>query len=174
VPSASLRIIEPVEEIDDLDKDVLSQLGYAMARAQLLEWAIAKLLEATWQDTTLPLDERWAEINRWLKDSAGRLSDQLGVPRTVARDLQQAVARRNQVAHKSWIYYRNAREKAQGDVASADWVLWLAEQAAILGRAYNGVIAMRDTVRQQGADDVEYPALEQAWRVHVPDPIEPL
>jgi hypothetical protein len=62
-------IVPYVESIDDLDRDVVLRLGYAVARAQLLEFAMAKLLEAQRQDMAVPLGERWDEIRGWLRQT---------------------------------------------------------------------------------------------------------
>ena len=58
------------EQLDDHDKRVVQRLGYAIARAQLFEFAMAKLLEAQRHDLSVPLDDRWDEISRWLAMTA--------------------------------------------------------------------------------------------------------
>src|SRR4051794_13751598 len=53
------------------DERIYLRLGIAMSKAQLLEVVLVKLLEAQRQDLSLPLDDRWAEISKWLDKTAG-------------------------------------------------------------------------------------------------------
>lgn len=159
------------EDLDELDLAVLHHLGYAVARAQLLELAMVKLLEAQRHDLDVPLSERWDEINGWLKNTAGQLATLLGLPPSIAADLQILVKSRNVIAHESWTGYIAAREKAQGDSASADWQEWLTEQASVLGRAYNGVMRLAQRTRDASPNRLHPAEAEHIWREHVPAPL---
>lgn len=77
---------------DELDQRVWLALGRAVARAQVLETAMVKFLEAQRQDLTLPLDDRWDEISTWLGKTAGQLRTLLGVPDVVATDWSTRLA----------------------------------------------------------------------------------
>jgi hypothetical protein len=61
------------------------------------------IMERDPQDDSLPLDDRWAEISRWLEMTAGQLQSRLGVPGVVASDVRAAIGRRNRVAHDAWM-----------------------------------------------------------------------
>lgn len=61
-PSSTVRRVI-YEQLDDEDRDVLLLLGYTVGRAQLLEYALLKLLEAQRFDLDADPDERctgWA------------------------------------------------------------------------------------------------------------------
>ena len=98
------------EQLDEHDHTVITRLGYGVARAQLFEFAMVKLLEAQRQDMAIPLDERWPEIRTWLKASAGRTSGKLDVPEPIRKDLLAVVECRNVVAHHAYRTYLTARE----------------------------------------------------------------
>jgi hypothetical protein len=124
-----------VEAIDERDREVLLRLGYVIARAQLLELALLKLLEAQEHDLAAPLDERWPEVERWLTEwPAGRIANELQLSDGVAADLKEVVDRRNLVAHHAWRFYFTARER-HGDPAVDAYCAWLDEQTAVFGRA---------------------------------------
>jgi len=161
-----------MESFDDLDREVVMHLGYAVARAQLLEHALVRLLEAQRFDVSGPLDDRWDDISRWLNCTAGQLANQLNVPETVAEDLKAVVRKRNAVAHRAWTDYRTARDIAQGDAAADDWIAWLDEQAERLGRAFNVVIRLVRASREAHPEPVEAAEIERAWRAEFPEPIE--
>jgi hypothetical protein len=157
-----------VERLDDRDRDVLCRLGYAMARAQLWELAMLKLIEAQRHDVTVPLDDRWDDVKEWLKLPAGRAAGELGVPAPVAADLRAIVERRNLVAHHAWRFYIAAREK-RGEAAADAHAAWLDDQARTMGFAYNGVMALVQRTRRDAnaSDD----ALVRLWRRSVRAPI---
>lgn len=158
-----------MEELDDLDRTILSRLGYAVARAQLWEFAMLKLLESQRHELEMPFADRWLEIERWLtKWPAGRIAHELHVPEAVAADLTAIVARRNLVAHHAWRFYLAGREK-RGDRAVAAHAAWLDEQAAAMGRAYNGIMALVAKTREEGQADED--GVLAVWRRHVHEPV---
>jgi hypothetical protein len=154
------------------DERIYLRLGIVMSKAQLLELALVKLVEAQRQDLSLPLDERWAEISNWLGMPAGQLRSLLGVPGVVAEDVSAAIGRRNRVAHEAWLLYSVASDSR----ASADtWAPWLEEEAAMLQQVVHGLARLRDSVEElrtagEGVDDAE---LVRVWREYVPEPIAP-
>jgi hypothetical protein len=157
---------------DKLDQRVWLALGRAVARAQVLELAMVKLVEAQRQDTTLPLDERWNEISTWLGMTPGQLRDLLGVPDMVATDLKHAVDRRNRVAHDGWRLYSLGEDRQ----ASADtWAPWLDRERLMLARVTEGVADMTKLVKEARANgcDVTPAELERVWRERVPEPVAP-
>jgi hypothetical protein len=160
------------EELDDRDLRVIEQLGYAVARAQLLEVQMVRLLEAQRHDLAVPLDDRWDEISKWLRLTAGQLKDHLRVPEVVAKDLKALVGRRNDVAHHAWVRYVAARGIQTTDTAPEDWVEWLAEQARLLGVAYNALVELTAMLRND--ERVEDADVESLWRRHVDRPVEAL
>jgi hypothetical protein len=143
-----------------------------MSKAQLLEVALVKLVEAQHQDISLPLDDRWAEISTWLGMTAGRLQRLLGVPDVVAGDVRAAIGRRNRVAHDAWMLYSVASDSR----ASADtWAPWLEAEAAMLQKVVHGLARLRDRVAQlrtsgEPVDDAE---LARLWRTYLPEPVAP-
>jgi hypothetical protein len=131
------------ESLDEQDYRVLARLGYAVARAQLWEFAMLKLVETQRHDPNEPLDDRWPEIETWLtKWTAGKIAREMHVPDEVAADLKTAAARRNVVAHHAWRYYISARGK-RGDSAVAHYCEWFDEEARMMGLAFNGVMTIR-------------------------------
>jgi hypothetical protein len=153
------------------DERIYFWLGVAMSKAQLLEIALVKLLEAQHQDLSLPLDERWAEISKWLSMNAGELRKLLGVPSLVAADLKAAIGRRNRVAHEAWNLYSVAADSR----ASADtWAPWLKEEAAMLQQVVHGVARLRDRVTElrTNGEVVTDAELERVWREYVPRPVD--
>jgi hypothetical protein len=87
---------ERTEQLEEDDYPVLARLGYALARAQLFELALMKLLEAQRFDVDQPLEERWNEILGWLtKWTAGKAAKKLHLPEPIAADLLNIVRRRN-------------------------------------------------------------------------------
>jgi len=167
------RSFTAVEELDDEDRDVVAHLGYALARAQLFEFGMTKLLEVQRHDLRVPLDERWHEIKKWLKLTAGQLRSELGLTSAISDDLRRLVDRRNQVVHQTWLAYQTSRGGTGGASAPADYVRWLEEQAELFGHAYNGLMALVEARRahpSQAFADVA----EATWREHVPEPLKPL
>jgi hypothetical protein len=159
------------ERLDDDDRAVLCQLGYALARGQLFEIAMLKLVEAQRHDLSLPLDDRWVEIEKWLtKWTAGHAADELRVPNEIAADLHAIVGGRNHVVHRAWWLYIGRRAKV-GDRAVAEYTEWLVEQARLMGRAYNGVMTILGRLRED-ADPPDDAALIALWRTCVPDKVE--
>lgn len=162
-----------MEELDDLDRGVLSALGYAVARGQLFEFALLKLLEVQRHDLTIPQDDRWPEIEKRLnRKTAGAAANDLKVSPVIAADLKETVARRNVVAHHAWRFYLTRRAN-RGDPAAADYVDWLREQAAVLGRAYNAVRAIDDAARQIAPTPLDVTTMEARWRSRVKAPVQP-
>lgn len=154
------------------DQRVYLGLGLAMSKAQLLEVVLVKLVEAQRQDVSLPLDDRWAEISKWLDMTAGQLQPLLGVPEVVASDVRAAIGRRNRVAHDAWMLYSLASDSR----ASADtWAPWLEGEAAMLQQVVHGLARLRDCVEQVRGrrKQVEHADLVGVWRSYVPDPITP-
>jgi hypothetical protein len=158
------------ENLDQHDKTILLALGYAVARAQLLEHSMLKMLEAQQHNLDVPLDERWAEIREWLGESAGRTSGRLRVPRPIRQDLSAVVEARNRVAHDSYRMYVTARGN-RGDRAVAEWGDWFVTQTEEFGKAYNGVMSITVALRESELDDE---GLIGVWRMWVPDSIEPM
>jgi hypothetical protein len=159
------------EQLDDDDRTILCQLGYATARGQLFEFAILKLIEAQRHDLSVPLDDRWDEVEKWLTTwTAGRAANELRVPEAVGADLRAIVRRRNLVAHHSWRFYLGWRGKV-GDRAVAEYTDWFVEQARLMGLAYNGVMTILGRLRDSAnpPEDADVIAL---WRGCVPDPVE--
>jgi hypothetical protein len=154
------------------DERIYLRLGLAMSKAQLLEVALVKLVEARRQDLSLPLDDRWAEISTWLGMTAGQLQPLLGVPDAVAADVRAAIGRRNRVAHDAWMLYSVASDSR----ASADtWAPWLEAEAAMLQQVVHGLGRLRDRVEQlrTGGEGVDDAKLLHVWRTYVPEPIAP-
>jgi hypothetical protein len=154
------------------DERIYLRLGIAVSKAQLLEIALVKLLEVQRQDLSLPLDDRWAEIETWLGMTAGRLQRLLGVPDAVAADVAAAIGRRNRVAHHAWINYSVGTDSR----ASADtWAPWLEDEAAMLQQVVHGIARLRDRVEQlrKGGEGVDDAKLVGVWREYVPEPIPP-
>ena len=121
------------ESLDEQDYRVLARFGYAVARAQLWEFAMLKLVETQRHDPDVPLDDRWPEVETWLtKWKAGHVARQLSMPEEIATDLITAASRRNVIAHRAWPFYIGARGK-RGDAAVADYSDWLDEEARMLG-----------------------------------------
>lgn len=154
------------------DERIYLRLGCAMSKAQLLEVALVRLVEAQRQDLSLPLDDRWAEISSWLVVTAGTLQHLLGVPEVVASDLSAAIGRRNRVAHDAWMLYSAANDSR----TSADtWAPWLEAEAAVLQRVVHGLARVRDRVEQvrTRGDLVDDAELLRVWREYVPEAILP-
>jgi hypothetical protein len=158
------------ETIDEQDYAILARLGYAVARAQLFEFAMLKLVEAQRHDPAEPLDERWSEVETWLtKWTAGKISKELAVPEEIATDLRNAVARRNVVAHHAWRFYVGARAK-RGDSAVAEYSDWLDEEARIMGRAYGGLLTIMHALKGS-TTPLATAAVLAIWREHLPTPV---
>jgi hypothetical protein len=153
------------------DERIYLRLGLVMSKAQLLEVALVKLAEAQRQDLSLPLDERWAEISKWLDMTAGELRRLLAVPDVVAEDLRAATGRRNRVAHDVWLSYSVANDSR----ASADtWAPWLEAEAVMLQQVTHGLARLRDHVEevQMGDEEVDNDLI-RVWREYVPEAIAP-
>lgn len=143
-----------------------------MSKAQLLEVALVKLVEAQRQELALPLDDRWDEISKWLGMTAGQLQPLLGVPDVVATDLRAAIGRRNRVAHDAWMLYSVAADST----GSAEvWGPWLESEAAMLQQVVHGISCLRDHVAQvrSNGSRPRDEDLGRVWRSHIPVPIEP-
>jgi hypothetical protein len=143
-----------VESIDRLDEAVLEQLGYAVARGQLFELALARLRNLQRQD----------------------LADPLRLPKVVADDVREVIARRELTLHHAWLLYERARTEARDDAieeaACAErWIGWLVDQSDVLGRAANGLDWLTRLVRQ-GGERFEAAQLERVWRCHVAGPLD--
>jgi hypothetical protein len=162
--------MENEENLDEHDETILLALGYAVARAQLFEHAMLKMLEAQQHDLDVPLDERWAEIRDWLRESAGTTSGRLQVPKPIRNDLSAVVEARNRVAHDCYRMYFTARGN-RGDRAVAEWGDWFVTQTKKFGKAYNGVISITLALREGELDEE---GLVRVWREWVPDPVEPM
>jgi hypothetical protein len=154
------------------DERIYLRLGVAMSKAQLLELALVKMVEAQRQDLSLPLDERWAEISKWIDMTAGELRRLLAVPEVVATDVRSATGRRNRIAHDVWLTYSVGNDTR----ASADiWAPWLDREAAMLQHVAHGLMHLRDyiaEVRTGGAEPDE-DDLIRVWRQYVPEVIAP-
>jgi hypothetical protein len=162
--------MENRENLDEHDETIVLLLGYAVARAQLFEHAMLKMLEAQKHDLDVPLDQRWAEIWKWLKESAGTTSGRLRVPKPIRKDLSAVVEARNRVAHDSYRMYTTARGN-RGDHTVAEWGDWFATQTKKFGDAYNGVMSITMALREGELDDE---GLIGVWRSWVRDPVEPM
>jgi hypothetical protein len=161
-----------MEALDEHDYRILARIGYAVARGQLFEHAMLKLVEVQRHDTTVPLDERWPEVEKWLtKWTAGTIARELSVPDEMAADVKEAVARRNVVAHQSYTFYFVAREK-RGDRAVEEYRNWLDEQARVLGRAYNGLIRVLNALKGSPTP-LPTSAVFEIWREDVPAAFDP-
>ena len=159
------------ESLDEEDYRVLARLGYAVARAQLWEFAMLKLVETQRHDSAVPLDDRWPEIETWLtKWTAGKVARELSVPDEIAVDLITAANRRNVVAHHAWRYYITARGR-RGDSAVAHYCDWFDEEAQMMGFAFNGVMTIRAALAAS-ARPLAGAVVLGLWRQSVPDPIE--
>lgn len=160
-----------MEELDDDDRRVLAALGYAVARGQLFERGMAKLLEVQRFDVSQPLDDRWDEVLGFIMASAGRNAQHLRIPEDVATDIEHLIGWRNEVVHRAWLNYIAAIDTPTGDSAPDLWAEFLQDQAAQLGRAYNGLMALVDLTSSAPAlDDV---AVSAAWRSCLPAVDEP-
>jgi 23S rRNA G2069 N7-methylase RlmK/C1962 C5-methylase RlmI len=160
-----------MEQLGEPDKSILLRLGYAVARAQLFEFALLKLLEVQRHDLTQPLDKRWPEIERWLtKKTAGSAANELRVPELIASDLAQAVAGRNLVVHHAWRLYLAAGER-HGDAAADLYTDWLELQAKLLGQSYNGLMKLTEAARSSAPTTLTAYAMRTTWREHVRAPV---
>lgn len=149
------------------DERMYRALGFAMSKAQMMEVEMVRVMEAQEHDLSVPLDDRWQEISRWLDMTAGQLRALLGVPEEIAVDLSAAVGRRNRVAHESWMPY------ALGDDSHAsadDWVPWLAGEASMLQQVLNGLVRIREALIK--GDDLDPDQLVSVWREEVPTTVE--
>jgi hypothetical protein len=162
----------PTQDQDASDGRVYLALGQAVARAQEIEVAMVRLLEQQRQDTSLPLDDRWDEIGRWLELTAGQLRARLGVPDAIARDLQAAVGRRNRVAHEAWMLYSVATNRRE---SAGTWVPWFRGEAVMFMQVRRGLAYLTKQLREARAEGskVADDAVMRLWREYVPEPIEP-
>src|SRR4051794_18279234 len=127
------------------DERIYLRLGIAMSKAQLLELALVKLVEAQRHDLSLPLDDRWAEISKWIDMTAGELRSLLAVPPVVAADVRSATGRRNRIAHDVWLTYSVGNDtRTPADV----WARWLEAEAAMLQHVASGLMRLRDYVAE--------------------------
>lgn len=154
------------------DQRIYLRLGLAMSKAQLLEVALVKMMESQHQDLSLPLDDRWPEIAKWLDMTAGKLESRLGVPGVVASDVRAAIGRRNRVAHDAWMLYSVADDSR----ASADtWAPWLEAEAAMLQQVVHGLARLRDRIEhvRMSGEKVVDGDLVRVWREYVSEAIPP-
>lgn len=160
-----------MEKLEAHDLGVLGRLGYAVARAQLFELALLKLLEAQRHDVTAPLEDRWPEIEKWLTTkTAGSAARALKLPEVVAADLKAVVGVRNVVAHHAWRFYLATRER-KGESAASLYETWFDDQARIMGVGYNATMALVTEARKASLDATE---AERVWRSHFPtSPTQP-
>lgn len=158
------------ESLDEQDCRVLTRLGYAVARAQLWEFAMLKLVETQRHDLAVPIDDRWAEVETWLtKWTAGKIAQEFHVPEEIAADLMTATKRRNVVAHHAWRFYIGARGK-RGDAAISHYSDWLDGEARMMGHAYNGVMTIRNALAAS-ATPLPTETVLGLWRESLPQPI---
>jgi hypothetical protein len=171
------------ERLDDDDHQVLGRLGYALARAQLFELALMKLLEAQRFNVNEPLEERWDEILGWMtRWTAGRLAKELHLPEAIAADLANLVRRRNLVAHDAWLAYLSDKKRHGGQDTAGAYIVWLDEQARYLGLAYDALIVLTtferygDEFAESGIDldmdlDMKGKGALPVWRHSVKEPV---
>jgi hypothetical protein len=154
------------------DERIYLRLGIAMSKAQLLELALVKLVEAQRQDLSSPLDDRWSEISKWLDMTAGELQRLLAVPDVVAADVRAATGRRNRVAHDVWLAYSVGND---GGASSDTWARWLEAEAAMLQHVAHGLMRLRDRVEEvrTRGEKVDAVDMVRVWREHVPEVIAP-
>jgi hypothetical protein len=153
------------EDHDAGDRRIIRRLGYVMVRAQLFEIAIVKVIEAQRHDLTVPVDDRWSEIEGWLELPAGRAAKRLHLHEEITADLKQLVERRNVVAHKAWVLYFGQREK-YGDRAIQVYAEWLERQAQALGYAYNALMEIMTLLHERY--DLSGDEMLEIWRRHFP------
>jgi hypothetical protein len=167
---ASPGVDDNMQRLDEHDETIIALLGYAVARAQLFEYAMAKLLEVQRHDPAVPLDERWPEITTWLTAGGRENTRRARLPRAIKQDLRAVVEARNAVAHVAYCAYVTGRGN-RGDCAVDEWSTWLGDQTDKLGPAYNGVMSIVAALREEGLDEE---GLLRSWRTWIPAPIEPL
>ena len=159
------------EQLDDEDRDVLLLLGYTVGRAQLLEFALLKLLEAQRFDLDADPDERWHQIFHWLtKYTARRAANKLRVPEEVAADLGRLVTGRDFLVHHSYRFYLSARG-TRGDVVVREYLDWFHGLSAALGYGYNGLLSIVAALQERTDSALDDEALMRLWREHVPEPV---
>jgi hypothetical protein len=160
------------EQLSDDDHRVLAALGYAVARAQLFELALKKLLEVQQHDLNVPLEDRWPEILEWMtKWTAGRAAKELQLPEEVASDLVNLVAGRNQVVHNAWLIYVANKDLPGRDKAADESTAWLDEQARRLGLAHDALMALVDFGRAGLPMDLTGEEAVPTWRHFLTEPV---
>src|SRR4051812_34508280 len=108
------------ERLDNDDRTIVSHLGYATARGQLFEFAMLKLIEAQRHDLSVPLDDRWDEVEKWLTTwTAGRAANELRVPEAVGAGPRAVVPRRDPVAPPPWRVFLRWGGEGGGRAAAA-------------------------------------------------------
>jgi hypothetical protein len=163
---------ERTEQLDDHDRRVLASLGYALARAQLFELALLKLLEVQRHDLDIPLKERWPEILEWLnKWTAGKAAKELHLPEAIAGDLVNLVRCRNVVTHHAWLYYLAHKERHGGQKTADEYTGWLDEQARYLGLAYDALMALVEFGRAGVPMDLKGEDAVPVWRYWLAEPV---
>jgi hypothetical protein len=171
-PEGAVNDRDQAEKLDDDDHRVLARLGYAVARAQLFELALLKLLEVQRHDLDLPLEERWPEVQKWLTSwTAGKAARELHLAEAIAADLVNVVKRRNFVTHHAWLFYLAYKERHGGGRAATAYIEWLDEQARYLGLAYDGLMALTEMGRAKLRLDLEGDEALPVWRYSVTEPV---
>jgi hypothetical protein len=159
------------EQLDDDDRDVLLLLGYTVGRAQLLEHALLKLLEAQHFNDDADQDERWHEIQHWLtKYTARRTANKLRVPEEIATDLGELVTGRDFLVHHSYRFYLSARG-TRGDEVVREYLEWFHGLSAALGYGYNGLMSIVAALQERANSELDGEALMRLWRNHVSEPV---
>ncbi len=161
-----------MESLDEHDKDVVLLLGYAVARAQLFEHMLVKLLEVQHFKPDVPFEERWAEISKWVTKTAGWVAHKLDVPEPFAADVSAAVQTRNFVAHHAYTWYVAARAGTGGHAVD-DATMLLNRASGTLGLAYNGLAEIVTAARKAHAGLPDDKRLMAIWRNAVPQALEP-
>jgi hypothetical protein len=159
---------ENAERLDEDDMFIVTALGYAVARAQLLEYAMLKVIEAQTHDVTTSVDDRWPEIEKLMKLTAGQAARKLNLPASVVAELKALANRRNLVAHNAWTMYL-AQRGNRGDRAVRAYADWLDDESRAFGRGYNGLMALLTVLRDR--PDARQVDVLATWRDRVPEPV---
>jgi hypothetical protein len=155
----------------DHDRAVLLELGRAVAQAQELERVMTRVLEAREYNLADPLDDRWEQVHWWSWRNAGRLRSLLDFPDAIADELEELIDRRNDVVHRGWLAYCQARDHFQGAAEAApDWCAAIKAEGVLMGHACAALDELRTLYVDGG--DVTDAGVVQVWRKHVPTPIK--
>jgi hypothetical protein len=166
---ASVEAVDSAESLDSDDMTLVTALGYAVARAQLLEYGMLKVIEAQTHDLTASVDDRWPEIEKLMKLTAGQSARKLHLPEPVVADLKALANRRNLVAHNAWTMYL-AQRGNHGDRAVGAYRDWLSGEARVFGHGYNALMTLL-ALWHDRPDASQDDALG-VWRTHVTEPVE--